>query len=110
MEQLKTIKKELGLEQDEKKTLVDKYEERLKKLTVPENAMKVIKDEMAKLQTLEPSALEFNMTRSYLDWLTSIPWGVHSKENLDVKNASSKFSTLNMSDLSKRCLTKITMD
>lgn len=46
MEQLKTIKKELGLEQDEKKTLVDKFEERLKKMKVPETAMKVIKDEM----------------------------------------------------------------
>jgi len=87
-EQLKTIKKELGLEQDEKKTLTDKYEERLKKLVVPETAMKVIKDELSKLQTLEPSALEFNMTRSYLDWLTNIPWGIFSKENLDVKHAA----------------------
>lgn len=45
-EQLKMIKKELGLEQDEKKTLTDKFNERLKGLTVPEQVMTVIKEEM----------------------------------------------------------------
>ncbi len=63
MEQLKTIKKELGLEQDEKKTLGDKYEERLKKLTVPEHAMKVIKDEMVNL----PFVL-FTIRQNYKHW------------------------------------------
>src|SRR5690606_38106163 len=30
---------------------------------------------------------EFNMSRNYLDWLTSMPWGVYSKEKLDLENA-----------------------
>jgi Lon-like ATP-dependent protease len=37
-----------------------------------------------KLQNLEPTASEFNVTRNYLDWLTQIPWGISSTENFDV--------------------------
>ena len=28
-----------------------------------------------------------SVTRNYLDWLTSIPWGIHSKENFDISQA-----------------------
>jgi endopeptidase La len=86
-EQLKLIKKELGLEHDEKETLIQKYNERLQGKTVPEAAEKVIKEEMAKLQTLEPSSSEYNVCRNYLDWLTILPWGVHQEEKFDLKHA-----------------------
>ena len=36
---------------------------------------------------MEPAASEFNVTRNYLDWLTQIPWGKHSKENFEIKHA-----------------------
>jgi len=29
----------------------------------------------------------YSVTRNYLDWLTSVPWGIHSEENLDIKRA-----------------------
>lgn len=35
-------------------------------------------------QAIEPASSEFNVTRNYLDWLTSIPWGQYSQEKLDV--------------------------
>lgn len=77
-EQLKTIKKELGLEKDDKSLDLDKFEERLSERDVPEDAMQVIQDEMEKLSVLEVQSAEYAVSRNYLDWLTIIPWGVHS--------------------------------
>lgn len=87
MEQLKGIKKELGIESDGKDKLVDKFQERIESLNIPEAVRKVIDEEINKLQHLEPAASEFNVTRNYLDWLTSIPWGRHSEENFDLVHA-----------------------
>jgi len=86
-EQLKIIKKELGLETDEKSTLIEKFKERLEKKVVPEKVQKVIDEEITKFQSLEPSSSEFNICRTYLDWLTIVPWGVFQKDNFDLKNA-----------------------
>jgi Lon-like ATP-dependent protease len=55
---------------------------------MPEAVRKVFDEEVGKLQGLEPSASEFNVTRNYLDWLTQIPWGVHSSENFELKHAT----------------------
>lgn len=43
-----------------------------------------MEEELEKLGALEPASSEFNVTRNYLDWLTSIPWGQYSAEKLDV--------------------------
>jgi ATP-dependent Lon protease len=86
-EQLKTIKKELGLEKDDKTCDTEKFEARLKKRTVPDDVMTVIKDEIEKLNVLEVQSAEYAVCRNYLDWLTIVPWGVFSKENDDLKHA-----------------------
>jgi Lon-like ATP-dependent protease len=86
-EQLKLIKKELGLEHDEKDAIMEKFNDRLKDKKVPEAAMKVIQEEMSKLSTLEVSSSEFNVCRNYLDWLTILPWGMEKEENFDLKHA-----------------------
>ncbi|GAC72709.1 mitochondrial ATP-dependent protease PIM1/LON [Moesziomyces antarcticus T-34] len=89
MEQLKGIKKELGIESDGKDKMIEKFREKAAELRMPEAVRKVFDEELNKLQTLEPAASEFNVTRGYLDWLTSIPWGVHSPENYSISNATS---------------------
>ncbi|CAH1252788.1 LONP1 [Branchiostoma lanceolatum] len=86
-EQLKIIKKELGLEKDDKDAVAEKFKERLKELTVPSAVMEVIDEELNKLSFLDPHSSEFNVTRNYLDWLTSMPWGKYSEENLDLAQA-----------------------
>lgn len=86
-EQLKGIKKELGLESDGKDKMVEKFKEKAASLNMPEPVKKVFEEELSKLQTLEPAASEFNVTRNYLDWLTQIPWGRHSEENFNIQNA-----------------------
>ncbi|CAN4124993.1 unnamed protein product [Withania somnifera] len=88
-EQLKAIKKELGLETDDKTALSAKFRERLEpnKEKIPTHVMQVIEEELTKLQLLEASSSEFNVTRNYLDWLTALPWGSYSDENFDVLRA-----------------------
>ncbi len=78
-EQLKAIKKELGLAKDDKTCDLEKFEERLKKRKVPDDAMKVIRDEIEKLSVLEVHSAEYAVCRNYLDWLTIMPWGIQSE-------------------------------
>ncbi|KAF3394299.1 Lon protease [Penicillium rolfsii] len=89
MEQMKGIKRELGIESDGKDKLVEKFKEKAEKLAMPEAVKKVFEEEINKLAHLEPAASEFNVTRNYLDWLTQIPWGQKSVENFGIKNAVS---------------------
>lgn len=86
-EQLKAIKKELGMEKDDKTMDAEKFEQRLKERKVPEEVMKVIKEEMEKLGVLEVQSAEYAVSRNYLDWLTVVPWGMFSKESNDLDKA-----------------------
>lgn len=88
-EQLKTIKKELGLEKEEKSIDNEKFEARLKKRHVPPQIMETIQEEMEKLQTLDSSSAEYSVCRNYVDWLTIVPWGIFSKERHDLVKAES---------------------
>ncbi len=86
-EQFKAIKKELGLEKEGKVSEIEKYQKRLKKLTLNEEAQKAVDEEIEKLQLIEPSSPEYNVSRNYLDWLTILPWGKFSKDSYDLKRA-----------------------
>nr|WP_194848175.1 endopeptidase La [Candidatus Neptunochlamydia vexilliferae] len=86
-EQLKTIKKELGLEKDDKTCDLEKFKGRLKDKKVPEDVQKVIDEELEKLGVLEVQSAEYAVCRNYLDWLTIVPWGVFSEENHNLAHA-----------------------
>lgn len=86
-EQLKSIKRELGMEKDDKESLAQKFRTRLEGKKVPEDVSKVIEEELEKLSVLEPASMEFNITRNYLDWLTNIPYGVYTQENFAIDHA-----------------------
>lgn len=58
-EQLKIIKKELGLEKDDKDTIVEKFRSRLEHLAVPEKVNEVIEEELKKLSFLDNHSSEF---------------------------------------------------
>ena len=86
-EQLKIIQKELGISKDDRTSDVEVFEERIKDLTLPAMADKRIREELHKLSVLETGSPEYGVTRNYLDWATSVPWGVHSIDNLDLAHA-----------------------
>jgi ATP-dependent Lon protease len=86
-EQLKVIQKELGISKDDRTSDGDMFEERIKDLELPEAVAKRLTEEMHKLSVLEQGSPEYAVTRNYLDWATSVPWGVLSEDNLDLKQA-----------------------
>ncbi|MDW5377369.1 endopeptidase La [Halomonas sp. HP20-15] len=86
-EQLKVIQKELGISKDDRENDVDTFRARLENLEVPERVMSRIDDELDKLSVLETGSPEYGTTRNYLDWLTALPWGVTSDDQLDLKHA-----------------------
>uniref|UniRef100_A0A8C4DZS5 Lon protease homolog, mitochondrial n=1 Tax=Dicentrarchus labrax TaxID=13489 RepID=A0A8C4DZS5_DICLA len=105
-EQLKIIKKELGLEKEDKEAIEEKFRERLKERTVPQHIMDVINEELNKLGLLDNHSSEFNVTRNYLEWLTSMPWGTNSEENLKLERAKEVLEEdhYGMDDVKKRIL------
>lgn len=86
-EQLKVIQKELGITKDDKTSDKEMFEERLDGLLVPESALTKIEAELDKLSVLETGSPEYSVTRNYLDWATSIPWGKRSEDKLSVPDA-----------------------
>jgi ATP-dependent Lon protease len=86
-EQLKAIQKELGLQKDDKTSDVDKFKERFAELNPPEHVVKRFGEEVEKLSVLETGSSEYGVTRNYLDWITSFPWGVYSEDNIDIQRA-----------------------
>jgi ATP-dependent Lon protease len=86
-EQLKAIQKELGIAKDDRTADLELYKERIRKLKLPAHADKKIADEMTKLSGLEHGSPEYTVTRNYLDWLTSLPWGRHTKDKLNLERA-----------------------
>ena len=86
-QQLKAIQQELGIAKDDKESDVEVFTERFEKLRLPEKAKKVADAELKKLQVLDPSAAEYGVTRNYLDWLSSVPWGIYSDDQLDLTEA-----------------------
>ncbi len=86
-EQLKAIKKELGMEKDDKTCDLEKFKQRLVKRKVASEVKKVIDEEIEKLNYLEIQSPEYGVVRNYLDWLTVVPWGMFAKETLNLKHA-----------------------
>lgn len=85
--QLKEIKKELGLEKEGKTTEIEKFQQRLEGLKLNAEAQKAVDDELEKLQLIEPSSPEYNVSRNYLEWLTILPWGKFSKDSYKLDRA-----------------------
>lgn len=86
-EQLKFIQKELGRSSDERTRLVDKFRERMKARSFSEEARTRIEEEIEKLESLPEQSSEYSVSINYLDWVTSLPWGIRSEERYDLQAA-----------------------
>jgi len=85
-EQLKAIRRELG-EADEQQMEVEEFRAKIEKAGMPEEAEKEARRELERLNKLPTAAAEYGVIRTYLDWLTTLPWSVQSEDNLDIMHA-----------------------
>jgi ATP-dependent Lon protease len=86
-EQLKTIKRELGAEEDGKEKSLRGFRERIEAAGMPEDAKKAALDEVARFETIPETSPEYNVSRTYLETFCSLPWSKESKDNLDLEHA-----------------------
>ncbi len=84
-EQLKAIRRELGDTDD--KSEVEEFERKIKEAEMPQAIEKVAYKELDRMTHMNPSSAEFTVSRTYLDWLVSLPWQVSSKDHLDLKKS-----------------------
>ena len=85
-QQLKAIQDELG-EEDEGAAEIKELQERIEAANLPEEARKAADRELGRLAKLPPAAAEHGVIRTYLEWLTELPWDVETKDNLDIRHA-----------------------
>ncbi len=86
-EQLKSIKRELGIEEDGKDKAGRTFRERIETAGMPDEVKKTALEELSKFETLNESSPEFNISRTYLEMLCSLPWSKDTVDQLDLKRA-----------------------
>jgi ATP-dependent Lon protease len=84
-EQMKAIKRELG--EDESQVELKEIEEAIKEAKMPEEAEKVALKELDRLSKIPSQSPEYTVSRTYLDWLTELPWSNSSEDTIDVTDA-----------------------
>ena len=84
-EQMKAIKKELG--EDEGSVETKELEDKLKAAKLPEDAEKVAMKELDRLSRIPTQSPEYNVSRTYIEWLSELPWSESTDDRIDLKEA-----------------------
>ncbi|CDJ56236.1 lon protease, putative, partial [Eimeria maxima] len=120
-EQLKLIKKELGLNKDDKESIIDQFREILAKKeafmneevqkaskasTLNPRSRTAVATEINKLSSLDQSSSEFHVSRTYLENLLKLPWGEYSTDCTDIDEAARVLNAdhFGLEDVKKRIL------
>ncbi|MFM1769448.1 MAG: hypothetical protein RJA22_1977 [Verrucomicrobiota bacterium] len=85
-EQLRAIQRELG-EGDPTAAEVASLRAQIEQGSLPEEVLKVALKELERLAQMSPSVAEYTITRTYLDWILSLPWTKTTEDTLDLPAA-----------------------
>lgn len=85
-EQLRVIRHELG-EDDPHKRELDQLGEEIEASEMSEEALELARRELDRLRRIPPSASEYHVSRTWLDWLINLPWKKNGKERIDINEA-----------------------
>jgi ATP-dependent Lon protease len=85
-EQLKAIKQELG-EEDEVQVEIKEFREKMEAANLPEYVLKEAERELSRLEKVPTASPEYGVIRTYLEWLTELPWTRETQDNMDLDRA-----------------------
>ena len=102
-EQLRAIKKELG---DDDSDAVQRLRERLDAAGLPDEARGVANRELKRLESMSAQSAEWNVIRSYLEWLADLPWSARADAKHDIDAIAQKLDQdhYGLEDVKKRVL------
>ncbi|TNF31022.1 MAG: endopeptidase La [Deltaproteobacteria bacterium] len=83
-EQIKAIKNELGDGVEEPEDEIAEFKAKVEKAGMPEEVEKETLKQVQRLEKMHPDSSESSIVRSYLEWLTELPWSTSSEEHLDL--------------------------
>ncbi len=84
-QQMEAIRKELG--EDTGGNVVEEYRHRIAEANMPEGARAEAERELERLERTSEQSPEYGWIRTYLDWMTEIPWDVRTEDTLDIVQA-----------------------
>jgi ATP-dependent Lon protease len=85
-QQLKAIQKELG-EEEPKAAEIRDLRKKIDEAKMPPEAEKQARSELGRLERMPEGAAEASIVRTYLDWLTELPWNISSAEKIEIPKA-----------------------
>ena len=83
-QQLREIQKELG---ETAEAEIEELRQKIEEAGMPEEVKEVALRELDRLSKMHPAAAEYTVSRTYIDWLISLPWNKVTEDNLDIAHA-----------------------
>jgi ATP-dependent Lon protease len=87
-EQLKVIRSELGMDEDEKSKDISRMRDQLSEIDMSEEALKAVKEELDRLEVIPDSSPEYNVSRTYINWMLETPWNVEEEKDIEIEKAA----------------------
>lgn len=105
-EQLKVIKKELGLEEDERSREIKEMRKKVEDYELEGEVLEKLNEEIEKLSLMDANSSEFTITRNYVDMVLALPWNKKTEDNVDIERAEKILNKdhYGLEDVKKRIL------
>ncbi|MBU4387273.1 LON peptidase substrate-binding domain-containing protein [Candidatus Dependentiae bacterium] len=83
-EQLKSIHKELG---DEVESDMEEMKSKIATLPIEQEAKEEATRQLRRLERTSPDSMESTVLRNHIEWIINLPWGVYTKDDIDIPRA-----------------------